>query len=148
MKKRQEEIEEGAADWVVSYGDMMSLLLTFFILLFSFSSIDAKKWQELVASLRGDPMVVELDSSDNTSVIDILPDESDNDPPSDEPGEKDDESPGEATRAPTGRPGVDEQAAIFDEAVRTDPLHHPGGRRGVPPGSAPDRNRNHPAFLQ
>ncbi len=33
----------GAPDWMVSYGDMMSLLLTFFIMLYAISTLDAKK---------------------------------------------------------------------------------------------------------
>ena len=33
----------GAPDWMVSYGDMMSLLLTFFIMLFAISSLDTSK---------------------------------------------------------------------------------------------------------
>ena len=65
--------EEGAPDWVVSYGDMMSLLLTFFILLFSFSTIDAEKWKALVQSLSKEPAIIE--TMPNDSIIDILPGE-------------------------------------------------------------------------
>ena len=36
-----------------TYGDLVTLLLTFFVLLFSFSSIDAKKWEALVGSFTG-----------------------------------------------------------------------------------------------
>ena len=39
---------EGVPGWIVSYGDMMSLLLTFFIMLFAMSSIDAKKAESVV----------------------------------------------------------------------------------------------------
>ncbi|MBU0742402.1 flagellar motor protein MotB [bacterium] len=39
--------------WVVTYGDMMSLLLTFFILLVSFSSIQETKFKEAMESLQG-----------------------------------------------------------------------------------------------
>jgi len=49
--------EEGAPAWMNTYGDMVTLLLTFFVLLFSFSTIDAKKWEELVYSLKGAPYV-------------------------------------------------------------------------------------------
>jgi len=31
--------------WVVTYGDMMSLMLTFFILIFSFSSTEVDKFK-------------------------------------------------------------------------------------------------------
>jgi chemotaxis protein MotB len=47
-----EEKEEGAPDWVVTYGDMMSLLLVFFILIVSFSQMDVIKYRALVGSIR------------------------------------------------------------------------------------------------
>ena len=43
----------GGANWMDTYGDLVTLLLTFFVLLFSFSSIDAAKWQALVGSFTG-----------------------------------------------------------------------------------------------
>ncbi len=39
-------------DWIVTYGDMMSLLLTFFILLFSMSEIRQDRSQALIEALR------------------------------------------------------------------------------------------------
>jgi chemotaxis protein MotB len=45
--------ERGVPGWVVTYGDMMSLLLTFFILLVSFSSIQESKFKEAMESLQG-----------------------------------------------------------------------------------------------
>lgn len=55
MRRRNSDSDEnkGAPDWIVSYGDMMSLLLCFFILLYSFSSLDAQKFQMVVLSLKG-----------------------------------------------------------------------------------------------
>ncbi len=43
----------GAPMWMATFGDMMSLLLTFFILLVSFSSIQETKFHEAVGSLQG-----------------------------------------------------------------------------------------------
>lgn len=40
------ECEEGAPAWVVTFGDLMSLLLTFFVLLLSFSRMDDDEEQE------------------------------------------------------------------------------------------------------
>lgn len=48
----EEEHEEGAPAWIVQFGDMMSLLLVFFILLLSFSEIDAVKYRALSDSFR------------------------------------------------------------------------------------------------
>lgn len=42
-----------APGWVVTYGDMMSLLLTFFVLMLSFSTLDNRKIKEVLGSLRG-----------------------------------------------------------------------------------------------
>ncbi len=38
---------------MVTYGDMVTLVLTFFVLLYAFSSIDAKKYIQISNSLRG-----------------------------------------------------------------------------------------------
>lgn len=45
------ECEEGAPAWVVTFGDLMSLLLTFFVLLLSFSRMDDERFKELAGSL-------------------------------------------------------------------------------------------------
>lgn len=52
-RKKFEAPEEGGPSWMDTYGDMVTLLLTFFVLLFSFSNIDAKKFEQLAQSLSG-----------------------------------------------------------------------------------------------
>lgn len=52
-KKPEEPQEEGAPAWMNTYGDMVTLVLTFFVLLFSFSTVDAQKWKEIVQSFSG-----------------------------------------------------------------------------------------------
>ncbi len=47
-----EDVEEGAPLWTITFADMMSLLLTFFILLFSMSEVKMAKFQQAAASLR------------------------------------------------------------------------------------------------
>lgn len=47
MAKKSRE-EEQCGNWMDTYGDMVTLLLTFFVMLFSMSSVDAEKWQMLV----------------------------------------------------------------------------------------------------
>ena len=43
----------GAPDWMVTYGDLMTLLLCFFVLLFSFSSMDKIMFESLKESFVG-----------------------------------------------------------------------------------------------
>lgn len=45
-------VEEGAPTWVVTFGDMMSLLLTFFILMFSMSEMKQDRFLLAAQSLR------------------------------------------------------------------------------------------------
>jgi chemotaxis protein MotB len=42
----------GAPAWMSTYGDMVTLLLCFFVLLYSFSTIDAKKFEAISTSLQ------------------------------------------------------------------------------------------------
>ena len=43
--------KKGAPSWIVTFADMMALLLTFFIMLLSMSSMDSKKYEAVVESL-------------------------------------------------------------------------------------------------
>lgn len=47
-----EEEEEGAPGWVMTFADLMSLLMCFFVLLLSFSEIEAKKFKQMAGSMR------------------------------------------------------------------------------------------------
>jgi chemotaxis protein MotB len=66
MKKKAKSETGGGANWMDTYGDMVTLLLCFFVLLYSFSNIDASKWAELVVAFGGSPGVL----TSNESVID------------------------------------------------------------------------------
>lgn len=44
--------EEGAPAWVVTFGDLMSLLLCFFVLLLSFSEMDRSKYRVVSGSVK------------------------------------------------------------------------------------------------
>ncbi len=50
-KKKAEEGKKGSPEWMATFSDLMNLLLCFFVLLFSMSSIDAAKFEQVVASL-------------------------------------------------------------------------------------------------
>ena len=58
-KKKCPECPKCMASWIATFGDMMSLLLTFFILLLSMSTMDAKKVQDAIGSLAGALSVLE-----------------------------------------------------------------------------------------
>jgi len=50
MAKKQEEIKPGLPAWQGTFGDLMNLLLCFFVLLFSMANMDAAKFEEVAAS--------------------------------------------------------------------------------------------------
>lgn len=50
--KKKKDDGGGGSDWLGTYSDMVTLLLTFFILLFSMSSVDATKFQELIKAFK------------------------------------------------------------------------------------------------
>ena len=49
-KPKQEEASSGAPAWMATYGDMVTLLLCFFVLLFSMSSVDVAKFKAAMSS--------------------------------------------------------------------------------------------------
>ena len=51
-KSRTEDPPEGPAEWLLTYSDLVTLLLTFFVLLFSMATIDKQKFIEIANSLR------------------------------------------------------------------------------------------------
>ncbi len=73
MKKKNKV--EGGADWMGTYGDMVTLLLCFFVLLYSISSVDQTKWENLVKSMNPEAAEVsqivtdELSDSQGTNNI-------------------------------------------------------------------------------
>ena len=49
-RKKQEEAPKGSPAWMATFSDLMNLLLCFFVLLFSMSTVDAQKFQMIEAS--------------------------------------------------------------------------------------------------
>lgn len=52
MAKKKRGDDGGGYSWMDTYGDMVTLLLTFFVMLFSMSSINEEKWEMLVKAFR------------------------------------------------------------------------------------------------
>ena len=44
--------DESAGEWLVTYADLMTLLLTFFVLLFSISAMDLEKFKAALAAIQ------------------------------------------------------------------------------------------------
>jgi len=52
-KKKQAAAAGGVPEWMATYGDLVTLLMCFFVLLFAFSSIDAQKFEAVMQSFQG-----------------------------------------------------------------------------------------------
>ena len=73
----EDDPPQGAAEWLTTYSDMVTLLLTFFVLLFSMASVDSKKFEEVAYSLRSAFMHISsgeifynIDGTDVVSIFD------------------------------------------------------------------------------
>jgi chemotaxis protein MotB len=54
VKKRHNNDDGGpSSSWMDTYGDMVTLLLTFFVMLFAMSTIDVEKFEQIIKSIRG-----------------------------------------------------------------------------------------------
>ena len=51
-KKKQEDPPKGSPAWMATFSDLMNLLLCFFVLLFSMSSVNEEKFELVIASLQ------------------------------------------------------------------------------------------------
>lgn len=63
MDKKPKEEKGGAPEWMVTYGDLVTLLMCFFVLLFAFSEIDAQKFNAVMQSFQGSAGVLEAGKS-------------------------------------------------------------------------------------
>lgn len=51
--KRKKRKDEGAPDWLLTYGDMTTLLLVFFIMMLTTATIDGKEMQLILSAFQG-----------------------------------------------------------------------------------------------
>lgn len=52
-RRTEDPVTDKSNEWLLTYSDMITLCLTFFVLLYSFSTVDAVKWKSIVNSLQG-----------------------------------------------------------------------------------------------
>lgn len=55
--KRKQRPTDGGGNWMDTYGDMVTLLLTFFVMLYSMSNLNEQKWEVFVRSISPDALV-------------------------------------------------------------------------------------------
>ena len=63
MKKKKSG--GGGANWMDTYGDMVTLLLCFFVLLYSMSTISEEKWRAIVTSFNPNAILTPTENSGN-----------------------------------------------------------------------------------
>ncbi|MBN1524461.1 MAG: flagellar motor protein MotB [Spirochaetales bacterium] len=52
-KKKQKKVDEGAPQWLLTYGDMTTLVLVFFVAMFSTATIDGSELRMILAAFQG-----------------------------------------------------------------------------------------------
>jgi chemotaxis protein MotB len=75
-KKHEEEEHENHERWMVSYADMVTLLLVLFIVLYAMSQVDKDKFAALASGLSetfGNPITVMTSTTPDGAVLDGLP---------------------------------------------------------------------------
>ncbi len=58
-KKKEAEAPKGSPAWMATFSDLMNLLLCFFVLLFSMSTVSEEKFQQVIASLQSQVSIFE-----------------------------------------------------------------------------------------
>ncbi len=62
-RKKEDEAPPGTPAWMATFSDLMNLLLCFFVLLFSMSSVDVAKYEQVVASFNNNFSIFEKGGS-------------------------------------------------------------------------------------
>jgi chemotaxis protein MotB len=76
VKRVEEEEHENAERWLLTYSDLITLLMIFFIVLYAMSNIDAKKYSNMAQSMNiamGGGGKSIIGTSDNSSIKDSSP---------------------------------------------------------------------------
>lgn len=84
-RRKRDRMETGAPEWMTTFSDLMTLLLTFFVLLYSFSTLDAQKFKNIANALQsaltgqGAVTIFENDSPPGNIPIEDIDSNPDND---------------------------------------------------------------------
>lgn len=70
-RQKKQECPPGAPMWLQTYGDMMTLILCFFVLLYSFSTLDTEKLRDFAQSFAGGEPTI-IDFRGNKSITGLL----------------------------------------------------------------------------
>ncbi|SNX55511.1 flagellar motor protein MotB [Thermoanaerobacterium sp. RBIITD] len=72
-KKFNESSEQGdEKEWMNTYADMMSLLLTFFVLMFSMATLDTNKFESIISSFQGYIGILDSGKTTNTELSQLV----------------------------------------------------------------------------
>lgn len=70
-KRKPEEVKKGLDEWMATYGDLVTLLLCFFVLLFASSNVDAEKFKQIAQSFSSSNSI-DIFSGASQSILDNL----------------------------------------------------------------------------
>jgi chemotaxis protein MotB len=77
MRKRKEDDHDNFERWLITYSDLITLLLAFFIMMYTFSRQDAQKYQEVAEQLRaiftGGASILKTGSALHSKAVITLP---------------------------------------------------------------------------
>jgi chemotaxis protein MotB len=102
VKRKQEEEKEDEAKWLCTFNDLMTLLLTFFVLLFSMSSLDFGKMKAFQTSLQSALGILESGEMTEVAIIEKLQHQAVGEGPKAEAGEEETEAFVNAMSAESG----------------------------------------------
>lgn len=79
MGSNEGQPRQGASNvWLVTFADISALLLAFFVMLFSMSTLEVEEWKKVVSRLKvgdqqSDPLRPQPNSANNVPTVDITP---------------------------------------------------------------------------
>jgi len=53
MMPRRRKSDPPSMAWLLTFADLVSLMITFFVMLYAFKSVDIKRWHEIRGALSG-----------------------------------------------------------------------------------------------